>query len=123
MEIKRDIIIWSVGLAFIALVGVASYFAFLKDEGRHKRLTLEVPANITNVYERRAVNPTSGAEGTVDITVTYRYIIDDTEYKRTVRLSKSAGSFYREGQQAKVCYNPRNHEEAELFPAAYKCGT
>jgi hypothetical protein len=123
MEIKRDIIVWAVGLAFIAMVGVASYFAFLKDEERHQRLTSEVPASVTNVYVRRAVNPTSGSEGPVDITVTYKYVIDDTQYERTVRLSKSAGSFYRQGQVAKVCYNPRTHEDAKLFPASYKCGT
>jgi hypothetical protein len=123
MEIKRDIIVWVLGLAFIALVGGASYFAFLKDEERHKRLTSEVPANVTNVYARRAVNPPSGSEGTLDITVTYKYVIDDTQYERTVRLSKSVGSFYREGQVAKVCYNARNHGDAELFPASYKCGT
>jgi hypothetical protein len=123
MDIKRDTIVWVAGLTFIFIVGIASYFAFLTDEERHKRLTSEVPATVTNVYERRAVNPRSGAEGTVDITVTYKYVIEGQEYERTVRLSMLAGSAYREGQPAKVCYNPRKHEEAELFPAAYRCGT
>ena len=123
MEIKRDTIVWVIGLAFIAIVGIASYFAFLKDEETHKRLTSEVPATVANVYERRAVNPTSGAEGTVDVTMTYKYVIDDTAYERRVRLSRMARGVYREGQAAKVCYNSRHHEEAELFPPSHRCGT
>jgi hypothetical protein len=121
-ELKRDIVVGASVIIFIALVGVASYFAFLKDEERHKQLTAEVPATITNVYARRSENPTSGAENIVDISVSYKYVIEDKEYERKIVLGRAASGLYREGQPAKVCYEPQNHEAAELFTASHKCG-
>ncbi len=121
-EVKRDLISLGVLAIILFVAGTASYFAFRKDEERHKRLAAEVPANISNVYARRSVNPISGAEGIIDISVSYKYAIDGKEYERMIRLGKSASNLYREGQPAKVCYNPKKHDEAELFPTGYKCG-
>lgn len=121
MELKRDLVVGLTALSLIALIGTASYFAFLKDQKSHQRLTQQTTANITNVSARREVDPTSGAQHVVNISVTYKYVIGPEEYERNITLGNSASSIYRTGELATVCYNPENHAEAELFPPSHKC--
>lgn len=122
-DLKRDLIVGSATLVVITVVGAASFFAFREDEKRHQRLTTEVPADIIDVYDKRGTNPQTGATGgIVNVLVKYQYVIDGKGYSRNVTVGGEIGKSYNVGQPAKVCYNPRNQEEAELFPSNYKCG-
>lgn len=109
-------------LIVIALALVGSYYAFVRDKTRHEFLTASAHADITNVYERREVDPTSGAQHIVNIQVTYKYMIERRAYQRSLQLGVGANNLYRPGQAAIVCYNPNHPEEAKLFPADHTCG-
>jgi hypothetical protein len=122
LQFRRDILVALAAFIIIALTAGASYFAFLKDKETYKRLTGQARADITRVYARREVDPTSGAERLVDISVTYKYQIAGQVHERTIRLGGAAANLYKEGGPGTVCYNPDNHEQAELFPADHQCG-
>jgi len=119
---RRDILVGFGAFIIIALTLGVSYLVFLKEKETHKALTGQVSGDITKVYARRDVDPTSGAEHLVDISVSYKYIIAGEAHERTIRLGGASASLYREGGRATVCYNPDNHEQAELFPAGHECG-
>lgn len=118
-------VIYLVSFLAIALALVGAYFAFKNDSAENERLTAETVATIENVDVRRAVDPIFGSESTVDISVTYRYEIDDQEYHQTTRLSKSQAEAFVPWSTAKVCFEPGNAstvKEGKLFPQSHKCG-
>ncbi len=58
----------------------------------------------------------------VNLFVSYRYRVNSGEYTRKVIVGRGVGKAFAVGQPAKVCYNPENPDQAELFPIAYTCG-
>lgn len=122
-ELKRDLFLGGVTLVVIVLIGAASLVAFHQDEERHRRLTAEVPATIIEVYERRGTNPQTGKTGgVVNVLVSYHYEIEGKKYARKIIIGEQSGKSFKVGAPAKVCYNPRAPEEAELFSSEYPCG-
>jgi hypothetical protein len=122
-ELRRDLILGSATLLVIALILAVSFIAFREDEQRHARLTAEAPATIVELYERRGTNREAGKTGGIEnVFVRYRYEIEGKEYSRQVTMSARASRSFKVGQPAKVCYNPRNREEVELFASDYQCG-
>jgi hypothetical protein len=51
-ELRRDLIFGGITLLIIAVIGVASFFAFRGDEQQRKILTAEVPATIVDVFAK-----------------------------------------------------------------------
>ncbi len=117
--------IYLVSFLAIMLALVGAYFAFKSDSAENERLTSGAVATIENVDARRAVDPIFGSEYTVDVSVTYKYVIDGQEYRRTTRLSKSEAERFVPWSTAKVCFdrgNTRSVDEGKLFLESHKCG-
>lgn len=109
-------------LAAVLVAGAGSYFAFRSDEQRRTRLRAEVPAEIVEAFEQRGRNVETGNPRPVhSVRVGYRYTIADRTFERTIILNSVAGTKFKVGVPAKVCYNPQQVEEAELFEAAHRC--
>ena len=122
-ETKRDLIAISLTTITIAVIGMASYFAYRSDERRRTRLTAEVPAEIVEVYVNRSRNNEEARPGRIEsMRISYRYVLDGEIFARTTTVSSMAGKEFKVGGPAKVCYNPANPNEAELFQVNHKCG-
>jgi len=118
-------VIYTIAAILIGLGIVGAYFALRSDLARKHLLTTEAVATIENVDARSDIDPVSGAEKIVDVSVQYRYSVNGVEYRRTTKMSRlSAGQFVN-GRTAKVCYKAedlKTIEAGELFPASDKCG-
>ena len=119
---KRDLIIIGLGALALAVIGTASYFAFLSDERRRAHLTAEAPAEIVEVFFARGRDPQTGSPDAVNhVRVRFRYTVSGREFSRVATMNKVTGAKFKVGQPAKVCYRPEMPDEAELFEANYGC--
>ena len=119
---KRDLIIIGSGVLALAVIGAASYFAFLSDERRRTHLTAEAPAEIVEVFFARGRDPQTGSPDAVNhVRISFRYAVSGREFSRVATMNKAAGAKFKAGGRAKVCYSHERPEEAELFEASYTC--
>lgn len=123
MEVKRDLILGALTLLAVAFIGVASYFSFRSDSARRRHMTSEVPAEILEVYSTRSRNNEEGKPGAVtSVRVSFRFVLDGESFFRSANMSRDQGKEFEVGRPAKVCYNPGDHQQSELFPHNYQCG-
>ncbi len=120
---RRDLILFGILAVVLTVLGVTMYFAYRTDEEGRARLTAETPAVITEVYVVRERNNDTARPGRINsVRVSYQYSVDGRQHARTTSLSRNVGMNFTEGVAAKVCYNPINPEEAELFEMNRPCG-
>jgi hypothetical protein len=87
----------------------------------NKRKSAGAVAHIIDTYERRGGSPGQTAE-VQDVIVDYEYTVNGHQYRDNVKLSGKTGLLFQKGQEAKVCYEPDNPANAELYASDYSCG-
>ena len=123
MEVKREMILGAATLLAVVLIGAVSYFTFRSDAARRRHLTSEVPAEILEVYAARNRNNEEGKPGAVtSVRVSFRFVLNGETIMRSNTMSRDQGKEFEVGKPAKVCFNPEDHRQAELFPQSYQCG-
>lgn len=96
------------------------------------RLTAEAPAQITAVSldrGRRTTTTTTGNRnrrrkrtGDTETDIRYRFTVNGRPYDGATEKDGDQTSTYKTGMAAKVCYNPSDPEESEVFPSSHTCG-
>jgi hypothetical protein len=110
-------------VALVCIVG--GYYSYREDLEKTHRLTEEAAATVEKVDVRRMVDPVMGDERTVDIGVTYSYVVEGRSFRRSVRMSKRSASEFVPWDKAKICYDPADDstvENGRLFPRTHSCG-
>jgi len=87
----------------------------------NRRKSAGAVAHIIDTYERRGGSPGQTAE-VQDVIVDYDYTVNGRKYRDNVKLSGKTGLLFQKGQEAKVCYEPDNPANAELYASDYSCG-
>lgn len=59
---------------------------------------------------------------TAETDIDYTYEVNGTKYDGVSEWEGDVRSKFKEGAQVKVCYNPKNPEESDLFLPDEKCG-
>jgi osmotically-inducible protein OsmY len=59
---------------------------------------------------------------TTETDIDYTYQVNGTSYQGVSEWDGDMRSQFKEGAQAKVCYNPKKPEESDLFLPDEKCG-
>jgi hypothetical protein len=107
----------------IALAVTASVFVFQVEQIERKNLTAEVPAEIPEMLPRKTIDPETGQTNRVlNVLVIYRYSINGENFEKQTTVNKTESLAFRVGEAAKICFNPENKDQAELFPIEHNCG-
>jgi hypothetical protein len=94
------------------------------------RLTVEAPAQITSVsLDRGRGTTTTGNRnrrrrkrtGDAETDIRYRFTVNGRPYDGATEKDGDQTSTYKTGMPAKVCYNPSDPEESEVFSSTHKC--
>jgi len=95
------------------------------------RLTAEAPARVTTVSLDRGRRTRTGnrnrrhtrrtSENT-ETDISYQYSVNGKTFDGTTEKDGDQTSTFKVGVAAKVCYNPSNPEESEVFPRGHACG-
>jgi len=99
----------------------AGIIAYRQKSMTNRRKSAGAVAHIIDTYERRGGSPGQTAE-VQDVIVDYEYTVNGRQYRDNVKLSGKTGLLFQKGQEAKVCYEPDNPANAELYASDYSCG-
>ena len=99
----------------------AGVIAYRQKSMTNRRKSAGAVAHIIDTYERRGGSPGQTAE-VQDVIVDYDYTVNGRKYRDNVKLSGKTGLLFQKGQEAKVCYEPDNPANAELYASDYSCG-
>jgi hypothetical protein len=95
------------------------------------RLTAEAPAQVVTVSLDRGRRTTTTNRNrrrtrrtneNTETDIRYQYAVNGRTYDATAEKDGDQTSTFKVGMTAKVCYNPSNPEESEVFPSNYTCG-
>ncbi|MDQ2921275.1 MAG: DUF3592 domain-containing protein [Acidobacteriota bacterium] len=103
----------------VLAIGAALFFGYQRHQ-RLARLTGEAPAqvlevNVTGSKRRRSSRNYSTR-------ITYRFQVDGRSIETEWTKSDDVSDEYEVGRRAKVCYDPANPDDNEIFPLSYRCG-
>ncbi|MDQ4122163.1 MAG: DUF3592 domain-containing protein [Acidobacteriota bacterium] len=112
----------------------AFVFAGCSGDDFSRRLTAETPAEITSVVldrDRKTTRRRSGSNNrrrtktttTYETDITYRYTVNGQVYNGETEKDGDLTGRFRTGTTAKVCYNPAQPDEADVFETGHRCGT
>jgi hypothetical protein len=117
---KQNIIILTILLAFAA----GSF-------GCSSNLTAETIGQVTNVVldrDRKTSKRKTSSGKTkkttkteIDTEIDYSYAVDGKTYTGFSEKDGDVQAAFRSGSTVKVCYNPKNPEESDVFPSGAKC--
>jgi hypothetical protein len=120
------------------LLYLISFFAFLlagcSGNDFSRRLTAEAPAEITSVVldrDRKTTRRRSGSNNrrrtttktTYETDISYRYIVNGQVYNGETEKDGDMTGTYRNGSRVKVCYNPAQPDESDVFETGHRCGS
>ena len=116
----------------VLVAGVIVAVIVWRDRRRLARLTAEAPAEVLNVdvISHTSNSGVGNANGrrrrhrtTHETDITYRYAVGGGTIVGTTSKAGDVHQTFRVGRPAKVCYNPAQPEESEVFPPDHKCGS
>ena len=90
-------------------------------------LTAETTGQVTNVVldrDRKTTKRKTSSGKTKKTTKTeidYSYAVDGKTYTGFSEKDGDVQAAFRSGSTVKVCYNPKNPEESDVFPLNAKC--
>jgi hypothetical protein len=111
----------------IAVLAIASLFFWL-NKRRLARLTAEAPAEVLGVNLERNRRTTRNSNGRrrsgtdTETDISYRFTAGGKLITASTSKEGDVTGTYKTGAPAKVCYNPSNPEESEVFTPEHKCG-
>ncbi|HEV7744301.1 MAG TPA: DUF3592 domain-containing protein [Pyrinomonadaceae bacterium] len=116
----------------VFVIGAALFFSYQRHQWLEK-LTAEAPAQVlavkvtrqsTTPNQNNSQNQNAGNNSTPTFStrITYSFQADgrtiETEWVKSGDVSEE----YEVGRRAKVCYEPANPNNNEIFPLSYRCG-
>ena len=120
------------------LLFLVSLFAFAfagcSGDDFSRRLTAEAPAEITSVVldrDRKTTRRRSGSNNrrrtktttTYETDIEYRYTVNGKVYDGVSEKDGDLTGSFRSGASVKVCYNPAQPEESDVFENNHRCGS
>lgn len=109
-------------LLLILLAIIGSLVSFQAERDRLKNLKSETSAQIVEMSPRKTIDPETGQTNRIlNVLITYRYSINGEAFERQRIFGTAESWAFKINQPAKVCFNPNNPEQADLFPAGYIC--
>jgi len=120
------------------LLFLVSLFAFVltgcSGDDFSRRLTAEAPAEITSVVldrDRKITRRRSGSNNrrrtktktTYETDIEYRYTVNGKAYDGVSEKDGDVTGSFRTGSSAKVCYNPSQPNESDVFENNHRCGS
>jgi hypothetical protein len=120
------------------LLFLVSFFAFVfagcSGDDFSRRLTAEAPAEITSVVldrDRKTTRRRSGSNNrrrtktktTYETDITYRYTVNGRAYEGETEKDGDVTGSFRAGSSVKVCYNPAQPDESDVFENNHRCGS
>jgi hypothetical protein len=94
-------------------------------------LTAETTGQVTNVVldrDRKTTKRKTSSGKTkkttkteIDTEIDYSYAVDGKTYTGFSEKDGDVQAAFRSGSTVKVCYNPKNPEESDVFPLNAKC--
>lgn len=121
-----------VGCAIAAVVmivlGVLATGAFIffswQRHQRLVRLTAEAPAQVleVKVNSKASSNNRRSSSRNYSTRITYRFQAQDRTIETEWTKNDDVSDQYEVGRRAKVCYDPSNPDDNEIFTLSYRCG-
>ena len=120
------------------LLFLISFFAFAlagcSGDDFSRRLTAEAPAEITSVVldrDRKTTRRRSGSNNrrrtttktTYETDSTYRYTVNGQVFNGETEKDGDVTGTFRTGSRVKVCYNPAQPDESDVFETSHRCGS
>ncbi len=112
----------------------AFVFAGCSGDDFSRRLTAEAPAEITSVVldrDRKTTRKRSGSNNrrrtttktSYETDITYRYTVNGQVYNGESEKDGDVTGRFRAGSPVKVCYNPAQPDESDVFESGHRCGS
>jgi hypothetical protein len=110
----------------VFMTGAVIFFSWQRHQ-HLVRLTAEAPAQVLEVKltsrdRNRNTNTNSSASPTYSTRITYRFQANGRTIETEWTKSDDVSDEYTVGGRAKVCYDPANPDENEIFTLSYRCG-
>jgi hypothetical protein len=120
------------------LLFLVSFFAFVfpgcSGDDFSRRLTAEASAEITSVVldrDRKTTRRRSGSNNrrktktttTYETDISYRYTVNGRVYEGESEKDGDVTGSFRAGSSVKVCYNPAQPDESDVFENNHRCGS
>lgn len=126
MNSKRKLLFLIPYLAFV--------FAACSGDDFSRRLTAEASGEITSVvldHDRKITSRRSGSNSrrrtttktTYETDISYRYTVNGQVYNGETEKDGDVTGRFRAGSPVKVCYNPAQPDESDVFEAGHRCGS
>ena len=120
----RKVIGCAIAAVVMIVVGVLATGAFIffswQRHQRLVRLTAEAPAQVLEVNVTS--NKRSRSSRNYSTRITYRFQADGRTIETEWTKSDDVSDEYGVGRRAKVCYDPSNPDDIEIFTLSYRCG-
>ena len=113
----------------VLVIGAAIFFNYQRHQWL-KKLTSEAPAQVLAVKVTSRSNPTqnqnqnlsNNSTPTYSTRITYSFQAVGRTIETEWVKSGDQSDEYEVGRRAKVCYDPANPNDNEIFPLSYRCG-
>jgi hypothetical protein len=113
----------------VLAVGAALFFSYQRHQ-RLARLTGSAPAQVLEVKVRdsNSSNNRNTAQNrqrsspSYSTRITYRFEVNGRTIETEWTKSNDVSEEYEVGRGARVCYDPADPEDNEIFPLNYRCG-
>jgi hypothetical protein len=110
----------------VVVIGAGIFFSIQRHQWL-ATLTAEAPAQVLEVKvvsrdRNRNQNINRPSSPTYSTRITYRFQANGRTIETEWTKSDDVSDEYTVGGRAKVCYNPSNPDENEIFTLSYRCG-
>lgn len=106
------------GLFVYVIVALGTYSDFKKKN----HLTSETLAEVTD--SKGDITRGPGGKSQTSATIRYRYAVNGQQFEdSSVKTAGDTSAYYPVGKNtAKVCYDPQNSQDSEVYPLNHVCG-
>ena len=110
----------------VVVIGAGIFFSIQRHQ-RLAKLTADAPAQVLEVKvtsndRNRNSNFNSSSSRTYSTRITYRFEANGRSIETECTKSGDVSDEFEVGRRAKVCYDPTNPDDNEIFPLNYPCG-
>jgi hypothetical protein len=122
-------------LKFLFLISIFAFVsANCSGDDFSRRLSAEAEGELTSVAldrERKTTRRRSGSNNrrrtttktTYETDISYRYTVNGQIYNGETEKDGDVTASFRTGARVKVCYNPAQPDESDVFESGHRCGT
>jgi hypothetical protein len=116
--------ITAVVLGVVLVIGIGAFLFFSWQRHQHlAKLTAEAQAQVLEVnVTTKKRNYNSNAPPDYSTRITYLFEANGRTIETEWTKSGDVSDEYAMGRRAKVCYDPKNPDDNEIFTLNYRCG-